>query len=498
MAPQDKNYRALIVDDEYYLGQILAQALTHDGIEAVAVTDVDTALSHLQQESFDIVISDIYLPGKTGVDLFHTAMQKFPEIPFIFMTGNPDLEMAVDFLKKGGYDYIVKPFMIPDFIKKVNHVIQRSNQRRQEQHLVSDLKQILNKRLQELRIFQDIIESSTDGLIVTDTEGIIVKTNMGLEHITGINDAVLRLRPLSTLEKTTFPQLNFQDILETIQARGNWSGETTGNRLSGEEFIAQISFFPILNESGEAFAYAALIKDVTEQRRMEQELISSLKKTTQAQEATIFGLARLAEYRDQATGFHLERIRSYCRELAEALHRHPEFSKQVDRHFIETLYRTAPLHDIGKVGIPDYILLKAGKLSEQEFEIMKQHTIIGYQTLYSIQQQYGDMDFLKMGIEITYCHHERFDGKGYPRGLKGNEIPLSAQILSIADVYDALTTERVYKKAFSHKKSLEIMMAERGKHFEPRLFDVFLSIADKFDAIRKQFLEKPHQSVFVT
>ncbi|HFB68172.1 MAG TPA: response regulator, partial [Calditrichae bacterium] len=180
MATQDKNYRALIVDDEYYLGQILAQALTHDGIEAVAVTDVDTALSHLQQESFDIVISDIYLPGKTGVDLFHTAMQKFPEIPFIFMTGNPDLEMAVDFLKKGGYDYIVKPFMIPDFIKKVNHVIQRSNQRRQEQHLVSDLKQILNKRLQELRIFQDIIESSTDGLIVTDTEGIIVKTNMGL------------------------------------------------------------------------------------------------------------------------------------------------------------------------------------------------------------------------------------------------------------------------------------------------------------------------------
>ncbi len=494
----EKKYRALIVDDEYYLGQILAQALTPEGIDAVAVTDVDTALEKLHQEPFDIVISDIYLPGKTGVDLFHQALKQFPDIPFIFMTGNPDLEMAVDFLKKGGYDYIVKPFMIPDFIKKVHQVINKSHQRQQQQHLVNDLKQILNRRLQELRIFQDIIESSTDGLLVTDTDGIIVKTNRGLEAMTGLKDAVLSMRPLATLEKTTFPQLQFADILEMVQSRGNWSGETTGYRLNGETFIAQLSFFPILNESGDAFAYAALIKDVSEQRRMQRELIDSLKKLTQAQEATIFGLARLAEYRDQATGFHLERIRSYCRTLAEALHHHPQFQETVTHQFIETLYRTAPLHDIGKVGIPDYILLKAGKLSAQEFEIMKQHTIIGYQTLHSIQQQYGDLDFLKMGIDITYCHHERYDGKGYPRGLKGEEIPLSAQILSIADVYDALTTERVYKKAYSHERSLQIMLKERGKHFEPTLFDVFLSIADQFNDIRKTFIEKPQTPLFIT
>ncbi len=486
---KDQWPHALIVDDEYFLGQILAQALEHEKIHAVAVTDVDSAIERLGQSHFDIVVSDIYLPGKTGVDLFHYALRTHPDIPFIFMTGNPDLEMAVDFLKKGGYDYIVKPFMIPDFVKKVREVIKRSHKKIREKSLVDDLKQILNKRLEELRIFQDVIESADDGLLVVDTDGIIVKSNVGFEQMTGLGDKDFMHKPLSVLAKHVFPAIDFDEIRRAVGESGFWKQEIKGVRHNQEELIANLSFFPIRNENGRTFAYAALIKDVTDQRRVENALIQSLKKTTLAQEAIIFGLARLAEYRDQDTGYHLERIRNYCKVLAMALAEEDPFKDQVDATFIDTLYRTAPLHDIGKVGIPDYILLKSGKLSPEEYKIMQMHTVIGYHTLQSIREQYGEMDFLDMGIDITYCHHERYDGRGYPRGLRGDEIPLSAQILALADVYDALTTQRVYKNAYSHERSLKIMLKERGQHFEPRLFDVFFSIAQEFDTIRKTYLE---------
>jgi len=237
------------------------------------------------------------------------------------------------------------------------------------------------------------------------------------------------------------------------------------------------------------FAYAGIFKNVTEQREVEQQLIGSLQKMNQAQEAIIFGMARLAEHRDTDTGYHLERIRSYCKRLAEELYERGMYEDTLDEDFIQMLYHTAPLHDIGKVGIPDYILQKSDTLTEEEFEIMKSHAAIGYNTLNSIFKQYGEMQFLKMGIEITFCHHEHWDGTGYPRGLKSDEIPLSAQILSIVDVYDALTTERTYKKAYRHTSAIETMKKDRGKHFSPGIFDVFLEISKEFDKIRESFSE---------
>ncbi len=485
----EQKVRALIVDDEFYLGQILAQALEHAGIQAVAVTDVDSAINELNKQDFDIVISDIYLPGKTGKDFFFYTREFNPELPFIFMTGNPNLEMAVDLLKNGGYDYIVKPFMIDDFVQKIKITIQKSHKVKREKVLVNDLKSLLNTRLKELRIYQDIIESTEDGLIILDTDGIIVKTNSGFLRMSGLEESDILHRPFSVLNRSLLPDLSFEEIEEKLKHGDSFQKEVSGFTKDQKNRICNLSFFPIQNEQGNIFAYAALMKDVTAQRTMEKALIESLQRTNMAQEAIIFGLARLAEHRDQDTGFHLERIRNYCKVFASTLHHHDDFKHIVTEDFIETIYRTAPLHDIGKVGIPDYILLKPGKLTTIEFEIMKSHTVIGYQTLESIRRQYGEMDFLNMGIEITYCHHERYDGKGYPRGLAGNEIPLSAQILSFADVYDALTTERVYKDAFSHEDALKIMKMEQGQHFNPKLFDIFWEIADEFNVIRKKYIE---------
>lgn len=486
-----EQYSALILDDEFYLGQILAQALEHENIKACAVTDVDSAIDRLNSQSFDIIISDIYLPGKTGKDLFQYALQYYPEIPFIFMTGNPSLEMAVDLLKQGGYDYIVKPFMMEDFVRKTLQVIQKSREVRHEKHLVDDLRDLLNKRLEELRIYQDVFESTGDGLLILDTNGNIVKVNSGFEQMTGLREDQLQDKPFTILEKEIYPDLSFDQIRQDVICNGHYFREVNARRHRGGHWISDISFFTICNEEGKTFAFAALIKDVTAQREVEKALIDSLRRTTQAQEAIIFGLARLAEYRDQDTGFHLERIRTYCKILAEKLSKHKDYSSIITDKFIDTIYHSAPLHDIGKVGIPDYILLKKAKLTEFEFEVMKTHALIGYETLESIRQQYGEMDFLNMGIEITYCHHERYDGKGYPRGISGAEIPLSAHIVAIADVYDALTSHRVYKKAFPHKKALKIMKEQRGKHFNPVLFDQFVEIADQFDAVRQSYLRTP-------
>ncbi|MHC4875172.1 MAG: HD domain-containing phosphohydrolase [Planctomycetota bacterium] len=201
----------------------------------------------------------------------------------------------------------------------------------------------------------------------------------------------------------------------------------------------------------------------------------------ESRELTIFALAKLVESRDDDTGGHVERMRDYARILAEELSRRPEFSGEVDGQYIDLLYLTTPLHDIGKVGIPDQILGKPGKLTVEEFEVMKTHTTIGGQTLEAVTSLHSNAAYLLMAKEIAMTHHERWDGTGYPAGLSGEDIPLSGRITAIADVYDALTTKRSYKEAFSHEKAVRIITEGRGTHFDPRLVDAFLSCADKFE-----------------
>jgi cyclic di-GMP phosphodiesterase len=206
-----------------------------------------------------------------------------------------------------------------------------------------------------------------------------------------------------------------------------------------------------------------------------------------SRELIIFSLAKLAESRDKDTGAHLERIREYCRLLAVELSRQEKFRGQMGANYVQLIHLTSPLHDIGKVGTPDRVLLKPGRLTEEEFEIMKQHTVIGSETLSSAARAYPEAEFLWMARDISRSHHEKFDGSGYPDGLAGEDIPLCGRIVALADVYDALTTKRVYKPAFSPEKSRAIILDGRGSHFDPDVVDVFLANEDRFAEIRRQF-----------
>ncbi|WP_182869724.1 HD domain-containing phosphohydrolase [Rhodopirellula sp. JC639] len=207
----------------------------------------------------------------------------------------------------------------------------------------------------------------------------------------------------------------------------------------------------------------------------------------ETREALIFSLAKLAESRDPETGHHIERVQCYSRCLAEQLTRNPRFAETITPQYIQLIYQTSPLHDIGKVGVPDAVLLKPGKLTDEEFLAIKEHPRIGAETLRGAIQRSPEASFLKMAYDIALSHHEKYDGSGYPDGLAGDQIPLSARIVALADVYDALTTNRVYKDAYSHEKAEAIIVDGRGSHFDPDVVDAFLQIKTMFMAIRNRF-----------
>ncbi len=221
---------------------------------------------------------------------------------------------------------------------------------------------------------------------------------------------------------------------------------------------------------------------------LEAEINRRLSENLLVQEVSIHALARLAEVRDPETGNHLRRTQEYVRVLAKQLQPHPRFSAFLSDHTIDLMARSAPLHDIGKVGIPDHILLKPGKLTSEEWTIMKTHAQLGSE---AIEQAERDAEkpvkFLMLAKEITRWHHEKWDGSGYPDGLAGEAIPVSARLMALADVFDALINRRVYKPQMPFEQALEIIAASRGSQFDPDVADAFLAIFDQFQAIAKRY-----------
>jgi HD-GYP domain-containing protein (c-di-GMP phosphodiesterase class II) len=206
-----------------------------------------------------------------------------------------------------------------------------------------------------------------------------------------------------------------------------------------------------------------------------------------SRDVLIFSLARLAESRDGETGGHLERICGYTRAVARTLWDHPRFAASLDEAFLEDLYRSAALHDIGKVGIPDSILQKKGRLTSDEFEVMKTHTVIGGETLADAEKRIEDLELLRIGKAIAYYHHEKWDGSGYPYGLAGEEIPVAARIVGLADVYDALTTKRCYKEAYSHQVAHKYITAAAEQHFDPDVVAAFVDCEDEILRIKARY-----------
>jgi PAS domain S-box-containing protein len=336
--------------------------------------------------------------------------------------------------------------------------------------------------------YRTILESIEEGYYEVDFEGYFVFVNDSLSKILGV-------------PKIDLGFMNFWDFMDDENAEQVYETflecRRTGKPVKAFDCEFNINAAPAYIEAsvsllrdtrGLPIGYRGVLRDRTEKKKMELDLIESYRKIQEARAATILGLAKLAEYRDEGTGTHLERIRDYARILTVELSKDSRFNDTVDQQYIDDIYQSSILHDIGKVGTPDALLLKPGELTAEEFDIIKRHTVMGGNALKAIESQIEGKSFLAMGREIAFNHHEKWDGSGYPRGLKGEAIPLSARIIALADVYDALTTKRFYKEAFSHEKAKNMIILLKSKHFDPRIVDAFLAAQEKFNRVREEKL----------
>jgi putative two-component system response regulator len=269
-----------------------------------------------------------------------------------------------------------------------------------------------------------------------------------------------------------------------LSALDNEMDESKGLELGAEDYIVK-PFSPSIVK--------ARIRNHLELKKHRDNLEELVRERTKeislTQTVTFMSLGTLAEFRDPETGGHIQRTSKYVQLLAEHLAAGDRFRGILTPSFIERLVQSSPLHDIGKVGIPDSILVKKGKLEPWEYNIMKTHAELGYRALRQASSVLGANSFLDVAMDVALSHHERWNGTGYPRGIAGDNIPFSARVMAVADVYDALTTVRPYKQAFSHEKSKEIMCEEMNGHFDDRILCAFLELEDDFKAVAKAYAD---------
>ena len=351
-------HRILVVDDEQDLRILFQRFLDVEGYDCAIAGAGEEALDLLQRETFSVVITDINMPGMSGIDLLREVRSRFPEVAVLVISAVDDRKVAVKALELGAFAYMIKPVsrneLTINVINGLRHRFLEIEHRRQNERL-EELVQRRTKRLEEAK----------------------------------------------------------------------------------------------------------------------QELAL-------ASEETVLRLAKAAEFRDDETAQHTLRMSHYCRLIAEKL--------GFDRERCELIRLASQLHDVGKIGIPDAILLKPGKLTDQEFILMKEHALFGFRILTD-----STAALLKTGAIIARSHHERYDGNGYPDGTSGEDIAIEARIAAVADVFDALTSKRVYKKPMPIEQAADILRQDSGKHFDPRLVDIFLENMDSVLAIRERFPDSGDQ-----
>lgn len=350
-------------------------------------------------------------------------------------------------------------------------------------------KKRMESHIQNLTEFQEkILQNEMIGIITTDLSGIITSWNKAATSI-------LQYQPFETLN-TPLQNLIINYYEDSVLSKSNTFASIINQPYTeikmlkkGGTIITTLCMSSLLHDDHDIpFARLHFFIDISEKKQLEAESLELNKKLQHAQLVTIVSLAKLAEYRNKETGMHLERIMRYVEILARELSQHPDYRDYITEEYIQDLVNSCLLHDIGKVGVPDHILLKPGKLTDYEYEIMKTHTIIGAETIAEAEKKVEGRSYLNLGKEIAFYHHERWDGSGYPKGLKGDAIPFSARIVAIADVYDALVSERPYKRAFPHEKAVEIISKQAGTYFDPLIVEAFLKHHNRFLQIKETLL----------
>lgn len=359
---------------------------------------------------------------------------------------------------------------------------------RHAEHLENEVKKRAEAQKVSEKKYRLLYQAIVDDVVLMTLQGNILQANASYrQHFYDTH-----LPPEASFFDAVRPEdrEQVQTALLDVLARGEpvsaW--QWTLVSASGKPLEVEISG-ALLQQAGKPPGLQLVIRDISIRRQLESTLITSLQRCRQMENAAILALAKLSEYRDVTPGNHLERIREYCRILADELSRHDPFRNQITQEFKQNLYQGAILHDIGKVGVADTILGKKSRLTHSEKETLRHHPRIGGDMIKAMEQEVKGSSFLSLAKNIVYFHHERWDGTGYPYGLRGDEIPLEARIMTLADSYEALTTALDPEKILPHRQAVERIVACAGQRFDPAVVEAFVLRQMDFDQIRDNFSE---------
>jgi PAS domain S-box-containing protein len=453
----------LIIDDNTKNIQLAANVLKASGSYNIFfATSGEKGIEQLALREHSLILLDVNMPVMDGYETARRIKNnpQYNKIPIIFLSANANKESIRKGFESGGADYVTKPFDESELLHRVKTNTELFYARKQLQSEVDEAHVLLEQ-------YKIAIDA---GSLVskTDLNGIITYINDKFCEVSKYSAEELIGRPHSIVRSPDMPKKAFADMWSTIQNKKTWHGIVKNRAKDGSFYHVDATVMPILNSQGEIIEYISIRTDITKE-------VNLLEDITSTQKEILYKLGELGEWRSKETGEHVSRVSLFSEVLARKY--------GCSEEDIALLKMASPMHDIGKVVIPDSILIKPGKLTDEEFETMKDHTVYGWEIFRKSKHE-----LLQTAALISHQHHEKWDGSGYPRGLSGEDIHIFGRITAIADVFDALSHDRVYKKAWSVEETLAHIKSESGKAFEPKLVDLFMQNIDAVLKIKETYI----------
>lgn len=454
----------LIVDDDQINIELISNILNRiHKYNIVTASNGKDALKKVKLNDFSLILLDIVMPDLDG---FEVAVElkshsKYKEIPIIFLTANTESQQIKKGFELGAKDYITKPFNMQELLARVDtHIaLYKSNKQLKEQ---------LDENMVLLEQYKNVVDES-DIVSKTDIKGNITYVNKKFLEISGYTEEELVGKPHNMVRHVDMPRRAFKKMWKTIKNKKIWKGEVKNLKKNGDYYVVESTIMPILDTNGDIVEYVSVRHDITDIYNLNQEIENT-------QKEVIFTLGAVGESRSKETGKHVKRVAEYSYLLGQLC--------GLAEYDCNLIKNASPMHDIGKVAISDAILNKPGSLDKKEFEIIKTHSKLGFEML-----KHSQRPILKAAATIALEHHEKFDGTGYPQKKQGEDIHIYGRITALADVFDALGTNRVYKQAWELDDILELIKKESGKHFDPKLVTLFLDNLPDFLQIREKLKE---------
>lgn len=484
--------KILIAEKKSELRDLLLSSFTSKGIDIVACSGNQDLVELICQASpLVIILESDYSSDNQGLINALRKTDKHKGSSFLFVCKNEaEKKQILNLDSNGNHDVITKPIDSKEIVTRLNLLIKLSNSQRKNKDSLKIFDQLNSQFSEEHLKFLKIMELMPVGVIIYDENMLLEFMNHDAELLTGYQCSYFANKKIDFVyEKLQF-QRNYENI---IKIQGELYCRDTLVNHQNRKINIERKCLNIFDREKKIICRVDVFRDITTALELEVLMEARIEERSQGviatQNITMMSLASLAESRDNETGMHLERMRTYSQMIAQDLLDHQIYT-EVTPQFVNDIYSSSPLHDIGKVGTPDYVLLKPGKLTDEEWEIMKMHPVIGAKTLQDAINQGAHASFLAMARDICYGHHEKYDGSGYPKGLKGDDIPLSARIVALADCYDALRSARIYKRAFSHEESKQLILEKSGIYYDKQVVDSFVRIEEKIKEVAVKFRDE--------